>query len=186
MIYDKEIDEKVKAAGARLVYKKDSWFWRALHYVVLVVTFGGNRKFRTSYITTIGPVIAFPDSWPPDGAALSYSQETVILHELVHVAQFKRWGLGSAWVGILPMFCLYVLLPLPLGFAWGRWVLEREAYLQNLQRAEKWGQKSVDYEIERIVDKMTGGHYGYTLAPFEFVKNYIRKWAKNKVNTNFS
>ena len=43
------------------------------------------------------------------------------------------------WLGVAPMGIVYLLLPLPVFFAWGRWVLEREAYLAGMLHLRKHG-----------------------------------------------
>lgn len=176
----KDIQKKLDQYGAKIVFKT-GWFWTALHYLVLIFTFGGNRRFKDGFITTLGPIIGVPESW--DGQRLTEGSryEATILHELVHVSQFKWWGLGSAWLGILPMAVWYLLFPLPVFFCWGRWQSERWAYLVNCRYAKNFGDISLTMEIERVVGNMTSGAYGWTLPPFEFVKSYIRRWLRTHI-----
>lgn len=174
------IYDQVKSQGARLVYKK-GWFWSALHWILLIVTFGCNRSFKTKFVTTIGPVIGIPTTWNID--AIEWWREPTIRHELVHVDQFKKAGFGSAWVGVLPMFVWYVLLPLPVFFAWGRWVSERSAYLVNLRFARDVGDA---LPIDRIVGNLTGGAYGWALPPLGWFRRYAENWFLRHLNDDLA
>lgn len=86
----------------------------------------------------------------------------VLDHEGVHVAQVERWGhivhtllyLGPSpfiavlavlalpasiiwlwWLSIALIGLALALAPLSLGFAWGRWRIEREAYMTQIRAA---------------------------------------------------
>jgi hypothetical protein len=156
---------------------KEGWFWNMLHYVVMILTFGSNRRFKQGYITTIGPVIAVPSAWTIIGE-IRPAHFCTIEHEKVHVRQFEMFGLGvSAWLGIIPMGIVYLLLPLPIGFAWGRWMLERAAYLRGLQCEIDQG---MEPRIENAVEQMTSGKYGWTLFPF--MRGYVRRWFQRGVD----
>jgi hypothetical protein len=151
---------QLEGEGVRVVVKA-GWFWSTLHYLVLVVTFGGNREFLKRYYTTIGPVIGVPQGWETTSAIHRYA---VLSHERVHVGQFRKGGLGNAWIGILPVGILYLLLPLPIGFAYFRWLFERTAYatgiraeLELLPRAAR-RQEMIEHAVEQLV----GPQYGYT------------------------
>ena len=164
--------------GARLV-KKRGWFWNTLHWIVAIITFGGNRSFKTGFVTTLGPIIAVPEEWNPWRG----QSESTIIHELVHVQQFKRFGFGNAWLGLPLMFLLYVLLPLPVGGAWFRWMFEREAYLENLRRDKRIGLGDGYMEVHamRVVERLFGGAYGWTLPPLPCVKRYGVRWLLKNV-----
>ena len=83
----------------------------------------GNRSFMREYWTTLGATIYYPTS-----VENPYEYPLILEHELVHVRQWRRWGL---------LFSIsYLLLPLPFGLAWFRWRWEREAYLVQLHSAD--------------------------------------------------
>lgn len=158
--------------GARVVIK-EGFFWTLLHYVVLIITFGGNKSFKTGFVTTIGPIIGVPKSW--EGSPPHTSKDITIAHELVHVEQFKKCGLGNAWLGIPIMLVLYIGLPLPIGFAWTRWMLERRAYLANvLLTKQHYGKLAAEVESRRAVKTLFSGNYGWTL--FSFMRDYATNW----------
>jgi hypothetical protein len=82
-------------------------------------------RYLSTYVTTIGRVIYVPsewERWPIE------SRVEILRHELVHVAQFERFGL-------IPMAIAYLFLPFPVGLAWCRMRLEREAYEETLRVA---------------------------------------------------
>jgi hypothetical protein len=62
----------------------------------------------------------------PVGLFSPASCDGILEHELVHVAQFRRWW--APW--LLPLFVS--LLPLPVIFS-GRWFVERPAYLCDIR-----------------------------------------------------
>src|SRR5688572_24111951 len=115
-----EVDQMMKdlyAKGVKVVYKEGRW-WSFLNWLVTVLSFGQNRSFK-NYVTTIWKTIAVPreswDRWP------AVVQLEVLTHEAKHVEQFRKWT--------PPLFALlYVLFPLPLGLAWFRYKMERDAY----------------------------------------------------------
>ena len=155
------IDE-IKAHGGRVVEKK-GWFWKALHYVVMVVTFGGNREFLTRYYTTLGGTIGYPKGWEKSSLE---SRIAVLEHELVHIKQCKKFGLGNVWLG-LPLYTpLYLLFPLPVGLAYFRWRFEREAYAHGIRCRLKMEPELYDKLIDHAVNELTSGAYGWTW-PFQ-------------------
>ena len=108
--------------------------------------------FMTHLWTTIGDTIYYPDgiSFP-----LKPKYYRTIQHEIVHIKQFKRYG--------IPLFLfLYIFFPLPILFSYFRWKFEREAYSQvNINNEE---------DVERVVDSLAK-HYLYP-----WPKTWMRKW----------
>lgn len=154
---------ELKIEGIRIVRKR-GWFWVALHYIVLAVTFGGQRNFLKGYYTTIGPWIGVPEGWE---ARSPVSRYAVLRHERIHVQQARKFGFGNAIAG-LPLFgLLYLLVPLPLGLAWCRWRFERVAYVEGI-RAKLEFVPSHSYSATRgrlilaAVSQLTTGRYGWT------------------------
>jgi len=168
-----DLESECDVLGVKLV-AKDGWFWAILGGILGVL---GNKEFNSSYITTIGKRIAFPPKWldefrgTPNGCG-------VLAHELVHVRQFQKFGLGSIWLGVLPMFFLYCLLPLPCGFAWFRWYFEREAYVVGEKvEMELKNHSHLNFRrVNELIDQMVGPGYFYTMAwSQETVRNYFEK-----------
>jgi hypothetical protein len=144
--------ERLARERVRLVRKADS---RLMHACALALHGVGNRMFMARYWTTIGSTIYYP-------ACVSdpLAYPTVLEHELVHVRQWRRWGL---W-----MWLSYLLLPLPVGLCWFRFRWEREAYLVELAHAPSGPAR--DREITRIVDALW---YGYA---FPWPRSWMRRW----------
>lgn len=160
---------------------KDGWFWKLLGFLVKVFTFGSNKLFMTNYITTIGNRIAMPVSiWDMRNTdPVSFYQ--VLCHELTHVKQFHDYGLGNVWLGAIVQSFLYLLLPLPMGFAYFRYKFESEAYVEGFKAVWRWflqsgeATKIEDFRsecVQNTYNHLTSGDYGYTMA---FCKSWVNK-----------
>lgn len=79
---------------------------------------------------TIGAWFFVSSAWK---SYSSYRRYAILRHEAVHMQQQQRLGLGNVWLGVLPFLLAYLLLPLPVGFAWFRYRWEREAFLVEMQ-----------------------------------------------------
>jgi hypothetical protein len=148
-----------------LVYKREFLHQWVVHWLLWALTLGGQDRYRTEYVTTLGRRIYLPDSWE-EGTYLS--RYAVLRHELVHVAQFERYG----WLG---MVLLYGFLPLPLGLSWGRARLEWEAYEVTLRVTYALGGAAAarDPALRReLVQRFTGPDYGW-MWPFPGV---VGRW----------
>jgi hypothetical protein len=73
------------------------------------------------------------------------------------------------------MAIIYVLLPLPMGLAYGRARLEQEAYAESIRAAsEVWGRAAVtnpDYR-KYVIDQFMGASYGW-MWPF---RRSLERW----------
>jgi hypothetical protein len=145
-----EVEERLRAAGVRVVDKQTSPFQRAIHRALRLISFGRMNRYLDDYVTTIGRTIYVPASWP--GWSVE-ERADVLRHELVHVRQFERYGL-------VPMAIAYVLLPLPVGLAWCRMRLEREAYEETMRATyERGGKEAVLALRTGILARFTGPDY---------------------------
>lgn len=119
MKWERSLREELLRTGVRIRLKSESRLMVVLGALLRLV---GNREFITRYWTTVGPRTI----WAPIGTDISRPvlYEIVVRHELVHIQQARRW----------PVFwqLSYLLLPVPVLFAWFRWRWEREAYLVQL------------------------------------------------------
>lgn len=81
-----------------------------------------SSRFMTHQWTTVSA----RNIWAPVGTRLDQLDvyATIIRHELVHTRQARLRGLWQL---------AYVLLPVPVLFAWCRWWSERRAYLVNIR-----------------------------------------------------
>ncbi len=149
----------------RVVEKSRHWHQRAAGRALYLLTFGGQRTYLSSYVTTLGHTIYVPDDWAEWDPMQAFQ---VLKHELVHVAQFERLG----WVG---MILVYGFWPLPAGLAYGRARLEWEAYRETLRVvAETEGMAAArDPRLHaQLVRRFTGPDYGW-MWPFP---SAVRRW----------
>jgi hypothetical protein len=159
-----------RARPVRIVKKSGVWHQRAAAKVLYWLTLGGQRTYLTHYVTTLGHTIYVPDDWddwtPGDAWRL-------LRHELVHVAQFERYG----W---FVMAIVYGLLPLPAGLAYGRARLEWEAYAETLRASAALGGPAAARDPAlhaRIVSRFTGPDYGW-MWPFP---RQVQRWIDAEV-----
>jgi hypothetical protein len=123
---------------AACVTTKDSTWWKVLWGLGVTLTLGifaaamPLRRFLEDFGTTVGFWLGFP-------RRLTEIAIRFLRHECRHVTQFVWFGwafpiLGwffgrkvRALAGVIPMGITYALLPLPVGFALGRYLLEADA-----------------------------------------------------------
>jgi hypothetical protein len=139
------------------------WHQRAADVFLRVVSLGRMRTYLSAYVTTLGHTIYVPDGfeqWP------ALQREQVMRHELVHVAQFERYGFAL-------MTLLYGFLPLPIGLAYCRARLEWEAYEETLRAVyETEGDDAACARRAEIVRRFTGPDY---LWMWPFPKS-VNRW----------
>lgn len=148
---------------------KTGLVWTVLHSLVFLITFGQNNRYK-DFVTTIGNRIYVPLSWWT--VADDLTKLAVIKHELVHVTQYKKFGFGNPMLGLVPYWLVYLLLPLPLGLAYFRYLIERPAYLKGILTLKEYGG---DYqsELNHAVDVLTGSSYGWAWPFPKSVKEYF-------------
>jgi hypothetical protein len=148
--------EELAQQGVRLVNKRSAWHQRVAGALLSLVTLGGQRDYLDGYVTTLGRTIYVTPGWALRDPVDRYA---TLRHEAVHVRQFARHG----WV---VMAIGYLLVPLPLGLAWVRMRLEREAYEEGLRALYLVaGRRAVEAERERVCRQFTGPAYGW-MWPF--------------------
>ena len=151
--------------GFRLLDKAAAPSQWLLHGLLVLFTLGGQRHYLTRYVTTLGRRVYVPPDWerrPP------LERICTLRHERVHLRQFAR-------LGLVPMAVLYLLLPLPVGLAYFRMRLEREAYEESVRATfELLGPERVlDPTYRRyLVAVFCGGAYGW-MWPFPAA---IERW----------
>ncbi|HEY5920368.1 MAG TPA: hypothetical protein VIV11_01800 [Kofleriaceae bacterium] len=151
--------------GFRIVRKDQSPLHRAIHYALMLVTFGRMRSYLDSYQTTIRKTVYVTSDWDDWSADRRY---VTLRHEAIHLRQFRKLTLPV-------MAIIYVLLPLPMGLAYGRAKLEQEAYAESIRAAaEVWGcdYPRRDEYRKHIIDQFVGPTYGW-MWPF---RASIERW----------
>lgn len=108
MLSEKELAGlQIRYNMAIVKLKKDVWHQRLLSYIL---------PDYAHAVTTIGNTIYVPRK---------EISRSVQLHEAVHLMQYDR-------LGILKMALLYLCSPLPIFLCYGRFLIEREAYIVQI------------------------------------------------------
>lgn len=135
----------------KIIKKSESKFMRLLDKVLRTISFGKIDNFMENFTTTIGMTMYVTDHWDLASSATKYS---TLEHERIHLRQSKKYG------SVL-FSMLYLLFPLPIGFAWFRTKFEMEAYevtLRNIHRS--YGKSVFNEELKRLfVGYFTGPSY---------------------------
>jgi len=151
--------------GFRIVRKDLSRFHRAIHYAMIAVTFGRMRSYLDSYQTTIGKTVYVTSDWDDLPADRRY---VTLRHEAIHLRQFRKLTLPV-------MALVYVLLPLPMGLAYGRARLEQAAYAESIRAAaEVYGPDYPRRDEYRkyVIDQFMSASYGW-MWPF---RKSLERW----------
>jgi len=149
---------------------KDSWFWKAVGWLLQIVTFGvmNRAKFLTKFATTLGPVQAYPAEWKT-------VEVRTLVHESRHTAQASFFGwfvpvIGwvctaklRPWVG-LPLMAVFYGLLLPVGFNWFRYRMELDADKASwkyMMEHEGWDLIAVHARAKRFAETVGSWNYGH-------------------------
>jgi hypothetical protein len=150
------VEATMRRQGVRVLLKSSAWHQRAIDALLRVLSFGRASTYASRYVTTIGRRIYVPDDWASRPA---WQRADILRHELVHVRQFERYG-------FVPMTLAYLLFPLPIGLAWCRAALEKEAYAESLRAAfERGGIEAARAMKPDLVQRFVGPDYLY-MWPF--------------------
>lgn len=160
----------------QIKYKDQSWLMKTLGKLLFF-----NKSFMTSYTTTVGSTVYFPNESFIKVRPISAS--VVLLHELVHVKDGMKltkplFGFLYLSPQILTLLCIPLFLitwklavPLMLLFAspvpsFFRMLFERRAYMTSLYAMEALGKKlkfdpKLDSQKEFFLKQFKGGTYYY-------------------------
>lgn len=161
------IAQQAKSLNKHIVlYTKDNWFCAALAWLLFIISFGvyKREKFLQETATAIAHMHFYPKEW--DAAQVRWA----LPHEAQHTFQNQVMGLGIHPILGLPLsFIVYCFLPLPVGFALGRFYMEADA--DRLRYKLK---------INRIVEQIQAGEIEGRF--FEAWKQAITRSAEERVN----
>jgi hypothetical protein len=144
-----------------VIKKSDSMLMKVIHYFLIAITFGKNKRFMTDYVTTIGRTIYVPASWD---SASEDRKSIVLLHERVHIEQFEREGI---WFALK-----YLFWPLPTIRAKARIKYECEAFAKEIVHEYKIYLTPVfSGRFDQVVEELSGPGYFWACTD----KGYIRK-----------
>ena len=156
---------------------KDGWYWQLAAWALAIISFGRlpRRLFLQDYASVLGPIHAYPRQW-------DCLPRPLIVHEVRHTRQFLFAGwfvpilgwLGKrsrVWAGMLPVGLVYILFPLPMFFAWGRFRLELDAdsYSWRVSLDRGWmTAESVQARARQL---------GEAISSWAYLKAWPRSWA---------
>ena len=155
----------------RFVNKSSDALSRLIDGALRLLTLGGQSRYLTHYVTTLGSSIYVPAGW---GERTDVDRYVTLRHEAVHLRQFQRYG-------FVFMSFLYLVPLFPLGLAWGRARLEWEAYRETLLAvAEVSGVAAASEPAlhSHIVRQFTGPAYGW-MWPFPA---QVRGWIDQAIS----
>ncbi len=154
--------------GVRFVRKDRWWLTRWINRMLFWI------PFDTGFWTTIGRTVAYPVTGPdlglwqnfldPGTPLDSYLRDhrSVVEHEFHHCLQHERWGLAYS--------VSYLLLPLPVGLAWFRWLWERQPYTFQLRHYGDPERPAID----RVVDTLWSAYLCWPKA-------WMRRWFQREL-----
>ena len=124
--------------------------------MVLIISFGRNKRFLSGFTTTIGMTIGWSEGHTRRIKNVVEEDRVwaCLMHEREHLRQFKRYG-------VFIMFLLYCFVFFPIGLAYFRARFERAGYLQTLRAwwvlDSGWAENPES--IKWIVNQFTGPNY---------------------------
>lgn len=126
--------------------------------------------FLEDFATTLGPIQAYPAGWSRQ-EVLEIGQ-----HESRHTTQARWLGLGSPWLGILPMALAYIL-PFPIGFAWCRYRLELDAevHLWTYLLRQGMPEENIRQRATSSAKMISSSSYGWAMPQFWALSGYDKK-----------
>ena len=113
--------------------------------------------------STVGKHIYMPDGWDYATTPL-YQTYVTLKHEAEHLHFFTRFGLVFGLI-------LYLFLPLPVFFAYGRYRMERRAAVEELLAISDIGGDAWN-RLNLYSDALTNVRYFYTW----YSKHAVRRW----------
>lgn len=148
----------------KIAKKSESKLMRFLAFILKPITPDFMRDFWTTWPFNETIYVPTKYDFDPDWGMPTWEKRhrEVLEHESVHIEQAKRWT--------VPIFALmYLVFPMPILFAWGRWRIERDAYLTQLRASTD---KAAT--IEWIVDTLWHS-YAWT-----WPRAWMRRWFNNQ------
>jgi hypothetical protein len=165
-----EVEIRKEFQTFAIVKKSDSKLMTVINAFLKTITFGKMKSFMEDFVTTIGNTVYVPSKWPNWPTP---SKMAVLRHERVHMRQSERYGR-------ILYSLMYLFLPLPIGLAYFRMKLEKEAYEESLRAyAEYYGaSKLKDVDVrDSMVRHFTTAEY-FWMWPF---KKSLEKWYDDAV-----
>ena len=155
--------EDIKIYKIKLVSKEKSWLMKLIGNLLWFIT----PTFMDRFWTTLARTIYHPGPPREYNRVWFERYRGIFEHEMIHVQQWIRWG---------PlMWLLWIIFPLPL-VHWGLWVIEREAYINDIRN----GRKSIEEAVNQI-------WYGYGWPwPRFLMRRWFQLQLKKDLNAKFN
>lgn len=148
-----------------IIKKEDSRLMKLIDVCLKIISFGQMKTFMTDFITTLGSKVYIMERW--ESVAL-IDRIAILRHERVHMRQARRYG------RFLFSF-LYLMFPLPIGFAYFRKKFEQEAYEESIKTIyQYYGEKAIcsTRQKEFIISQFTSANY-FWMWPW---RKDLEKW----------
>jgi hypothetical protein len=97
----------------------------------------------------------------------------LLRHERIHLRQYKRLGLGSNKLGLIPFLFLYLLVPLPIWRSW-RALLEVEAYRESLAAWADLGEPNPEPRARMYAATIASRKYGWAWSEAGLLKRLLK------------
>lgn len=143
--------------------KRGNRLQSTIHYLLVAITFGGQRSYLSKYHTVLFGKLWVPEHWKETG---DVDRVILLRHERIHLRQRARMGdIIMTFVYLVPFF--------PLFLAYGRARIEWEAYEETIRAtAEMRGIEDARALRGFLKARFTGADYGW-MWPFPKV---IDRW----------
>lgn len=175
--------------GLCIKYKEHVRAWRILAKIVRILTFG-KVDLLTRFWATFGNVVYVPRRTTKNGRLylfgdLPITDYRILTHELVHVEQYYKMGFpkikGGRVLGVILFELMYIFLFFPIGLAYGRYLLERKAYLAGLIAAKRSGCYTVTQQAELLQKAVRSCSTSpWYLWPWPFPRQ-VRRWFEHQL-----
>jgi len=177
------------------LYTKDNWFCKSIAHILwffsLIFTFGQKpflpNIFLTQFATAIGPFHFYPSEWN------EFDVTNALPHEARHTKQCRWMGMCMHPLLGLPIVLLILLLPLPIGLAFGRLWMELDAekakwryWIQRYVIPEKVSSKKtvanmIRMRAENFATELASESYCFTVPEY-WATSVFQKAAEGVIN----
>jgi hypothetical protein len=168
----KSFDKSIK------LISKDNFISIFIAWFIFICSFKKfkKEKYLENFATTLGNFIFIPKNWTTQQA------KNALPHEARHVTQFRWFGLFIHPLLGLPIgFLIYLLFPIPIFLAFGRFLLELDADIikwKFLLKNNMWAKEDVLWSAKYRINSLSGADYFWCLPKSWVEKIYIKQAIK--------
>lgn len=155
--------------------KSQSWLMKTINVLLLILTFGRQKTFMTSFVTTLGSTVYVPDSWSSWNPT---AQCITLRHERVHMRQSRKYG----W---LLFSLLYLFCWLPLWRAKWRTKFEMEAYEESMRSLLDYGGDPSNFVYKaKMIRHFTSAEYGWMWTKEKDIEDWFDRTLSRLLQRN--